>query len=314
MRVLLDTNILLCAAFNSNSESAKLISNDRVQYYFCELSYNEIISKIDFFCNGNNMLCKRLRKRFIDYIQNYGLISLPPGVITKDLSLPDKDDEAIATSALNHGITKICTYNLKDFNSEYLELTTPGILVKNFHIKTQKGKVPVEFIAIYSQKPKTIILSAKPFSQETMGSIFKMDNDEFYFNEKGWLICTRKSLKIRCYNPLLFKSEQINLVIRNINNRIHVHQLIPKAKIQAGFGSPLKSQELTNIPVYGKGLNYCFGLSDCLKIFYGSIIYGMAWPCKINMKSARKVVQAGSIDPIIGSDNYRMLFKSFLIQ
>lgn len=316
MKVLIDTNVLLCAAFDSNSESARMFLADTIQFYYSDLTYAEIESKVAFFAKGHKIIEKKLLSVLNSFIAQNCLISLPPWHFISSSELPDGDDAAILACARHHSIYSICTYNIKDFKIPTIDLVTPGMINKKYNLKTKPGNVPYDFIAIYGKVHKTLVLSFTPSSNETIGYIFKYwDGRKYYFDPNGYLQCDKKSSSPKMSQKLDFKQAQIFLGIRWQKDYNEVIQFKTDSKSgKNSFQFEFEPTVLARCPHQGNSLQSCFGYNDSVRPFYGRIKYVLGWPERLRNPSIIKILQASSIDPIIGSTNIDVLFRSTLIK
>jgi predicted nucleic acid-binding protein len=315
MKVLIDTNVLLCAAFDPQSESFRLFSNSKgLSFYYSELSYNEVVSKIADFSKGFRSTEVKLIKIFEAFIGRFRLLSLPPSPASNIMS-SDLDDAAIIDCAVAHQIDIICTYNISDFNDSNLNVATPGSLNKRFCLKESGTSIPYDAMAIYTMNPNTIILSFKPFNPTKIGSIFKTNDGREYYYDEGRLCCSKKSSKVRNYVSIDSKQGIINLWIQsNQKGLVTVNQLTEnKSDANNLFSSTFEMRALAIASTQGNALEHCFSLSNSYYKFYGRIAYILAWPSNFKRRSVEKILQAGSIDPVIGSTSINTLFQGALI-
>ena len=316
MRVLLDTNVILCGAFDDRSAAFKLVSNKRrIQFYYSELSYNEVTSKIQDFAKGRKSVELTLRAILGRFFSNYGIVSLAPSPASGFQST-DGDDQAIIDTAVYHEIDTVCTYNLAHFKVDKIRVETPGSLKKAIATNDDDHKqIASDFMTVYSLYPTSIVLSFSPSAPDSIGSVFQTrDGRDFFFDQSLTLKCTKASSKLNVYRKLTLEDGEVNLwILKTKDKAISVNQLT--RTVGEGRNRFLTSYNMIPIALaytQGNDLKHCFVTGDSRHDFYGRIHHVLSWPGKLNRSSVEKVLQAGTADPIVGSTYLPTLFNMAL--
>jgi len=205
MRIFLDTNVVLTGALNPNGPAGTLCALlGRATFVFSP----QVLAECDYLIERDAptpLLARVVQNVTRSYLHALGALQVPDVAPPEGITALDPDDSMLLGAALSAQADAICTYNVKDFPANHINVSTPLAIHRS--IAEPKLEQYIQPIALSSHG--TLLFFGRLHHESSMGII--LDSDDrvaVVADQRGFIQLTGSGVKrCRAIKPLRGNTE-----------------------------------------------------------------------------------------------------------
>lgn len=171
MRVFLDTNVILTGAFTDHGPAASLGSLVKATFLYSPYVLDECHHLIE--CNApNEQIARMASARIQGYLKQLRSECVPDSPPPAGVSANDPGDDAVLGAALASNADVVCTYNIKDFPTKEIGVSTP----LSVHRSVSKPTIEQYIQPVMLSAKGTLLLFGRIHHRSSMGPILQSEN------------------------------------------------------------------------------------------------------------------------------------------
>lgn len=214
MRVFLDTNVVLTGAFNPRGPAGRLNSIvGRATFVHSP----HVLAECDWLIGRyapSAHVANIARQQLRNYLASLRSILVPDSMPPQGVTAHDSGDDPILGSATAASAKAICTYNVRDFPTDSISVSTPLTILRALTDSTLEHYIQ----AIKLSSHGTLLFFGRLHHPSSMGTILASSNGvNVHADETGLIHLTGPSVKRSCPVKALKGDEEFRLTLRYNN-------------------------------------------------------------------------------------------------